>query len=321
MAKEQVEAASQALQNWAPAPLTDMSLRGIGQVLFCNSPVTGAGILGALTFASPWIGICAAIGSASASATARSMQLDATMLRNGLYSYNGALVGCAFGALGTPVEGATAVLSAIGAAASVPLVVALKNGLGSVPQYTLSFNIAALSAFLYMRPLDAVVAAAAPGPLSYMTAPLAGVSQIFLVNSPFAGALILGGIAYYSPRAAAYTLAGSTAGLLTGVAMGAPGAELACGLWGFNPALTSLAVSVFFVHSPTSMKLAAAGSTSTAVLFGGMKTALAGAGVPALTLPFCVAASACHLLRNDVPGLVLAKEPHSPEKNEANRYK
>lgn len=137
-----------------------------------------------------------------------------------------------------------------------------------------------------------------------------------MVNDPLAGALVLAGIGYYSKSCAGYTYLGSTIGVLTAYAMGAPGSEIAAGLWGFNPALTSLAVSVFFVQSPASFMLASGAASSTAVLFAGMKTAMGTAfGVPALTLPFCAVASGSHLLRDSVPGLSLAKEPHSPELN------
>ena len=100
--------------------------------------------------------------------------------------------------------------------------------------------------------------------------------------------------------------------------MGAPASEITAGLWGFNSALTSLAVSVFFVASPASAALSAGGAATSAVLFGGLKTALAAScATPALTLPFCAVASACHLLHDGVAGLQLAAAPHSPERNSA----
>lgn len=82
-------------------------------------------------------------------------------------------------------------------------------------------------------------------------------------------------------------------------------------------ALTSLAVSVFFVPGTASYALAGGSAAATAVLFGGAKVAMGGAfGVPALTLPFCAIAASNHLLsQNNIPGLVLAAAPHSPEKN------
>lgn len=69
----------------------------------------------------------------------------------------------------------------------------------------------------------------------------------------------------------------------TALGMGAPFAEIGAGLWGFNPALTALAVSVFFVPSVQSYTLAACGACATGVLFGGMKTAF-GTGELAFTM-------------------------------------
>ena len=137
------------------------------------------------------------------------------------------------------------------------------------------------------------------------------------MNDALSGLAILGAIGMYSPMAAAHTLAGSCIGVGTALACGAPSAEIAAGLWGFNPALTGLAVSVFFVPSMQSYALAGGSAAATAVLFGGAKAAMGSAfAVPALTLPFCAVAAANHLLcQSQVPGLVFAAAPHSPEKN------
>ena len=109
-----------------------------------------------------------------------------------------------------------------------------------------------------MQPLAGAVPAEPSAVLSaseWLCAPLVGVSQIFVVNDPLAGAMMLGAIASYSPQCAGFTLLGSTLGLGTGLLLGAPAAELGMGLWGFNPALTSLAVSVFFVANPVRARL------------------------------------------------------------------
>ncbi len=90
--------------------------------------------------------------------------------------------------------------------------------------------------------------------VDWALSPLVGISQIFVVQNALSGALILGGIAVYSKEAAAHTLLGSSIGVATGVVMGADPSAITAGLWGFNPALTSLAVSVFFTPSCASLK-------------------------------------------------------------------
>lgn len=211
--------------------------------------------------------------------------------------------------------------TASGAALSVPIVAALPRLCGSVPQFTLAFNITTLSALVCLRPLDGAPAADPSVALSAMEwacAPLIGVSQIFVVNDALSGAMLLGAIGMYSPASAAHTLLGSCVGMATALACGAAPAEIGMGLWGFNSALTALAVSVFFVPSPKSYALATGGAAATALAFAGSKGLMATAlGCPALTLPFCAVASVCHLMPSLVPalGLVHAAEPHSPEKN------
>ena len=299
-------------------PFADECLRGVGQVVFCNSPASGAMILGALAVGDPWLAVNAAAGATAATAAARGAGLDAGATSAGLFGYNGCLVGCALSVfLGAPPV-TTLAATVVGGGASAIVAAALKPAMGSVPQWTLAFNFTTLSALAYVRPLDGAAAIPADaGALELALSPLVGVSQIFVVNSPWAGAMMLAAIGHYSKGCAAHTLAGSCVGVATAAAVGAPAGEIAMGLWGFNPALTSLAVSVFFVNTPQAVALSGGSAAATAVLFGGAKTAIgAAAGCPALTLPFCAVASGCHLLGGAAPGLELAASPHSPEKNE-----
>ena len=80
--------------------------------------------------------------------------------------------------------------------------------------------------------------------------------------------------------------------------------------------LTSLSVSVFFVHSPPVLLHSTAGAAASTLLFGAMKGAAAlTLGVPVCTLPFCAVASGCYAAGWVVPGLRHAAAPHSPEVN------
>ena len=85
-------------------------------------------------------------GGATATITARAVGLDEEATDNGLMGYNGVLVGCAFSqflAVSPPVALAATVA---GAAATAPLAAVLKPLCGRVPQWTLAFNAATLSA-------------------------------------------------------------------------------------------------------------------------------------------------------------------------------
>lgn len=312
----------------ATEELADAAARGVGQVIFLNSPKSGQ-ILGlGLFLGDPYLAGLAALGTFTATATARAAGLDKASINDGLLGYNGCLVGCAAAVFGSPSILAATTATIVGASATPFVASSLKEAMGSVPQWTFAFNFVTLTSLLKTRPLlapppattteTATAAVASKGSVFFdvLTSPLTGVSQIFVVQSPLSGAIILGGIGSYSPLLAVHALGGSTTGTLMGALGGAPLEELTMGLYGFNSALTSMAVGVFFVHSTPSLVLSAGGAAATASLFGAMKTVFGAYGAPCLTLPFCFTMSACYLLQKHVPGLVLATNPHSPEKNE-----
>jgi urea transporter len=310
----------------------DSSARGIGQVIFLNSQTSGLVLLGGLALGSPYLATLAALGTVTATATSHAAGLDTSSIKDGLLGYNGCLVGCAAAVFG-PASVLAATASTIVGAAATPFVAASLKETISIPQWTYAFNIVALTSLLRTRPflvpesvsddtleqLASTVTATNSTVTDVLVGPMTGISQIFVVDSALSGAVIVGGIANYSPMLAAHALGGSCVGMLVGASLGAPLSDLSMGLWGYNSALTSMAVGVFFVHSAPAIALSAGGAAATASLFGAMKTIFGAYGAPCLTLPFCFTMSACYLLQKQIPGLVFAKNPHSPEKNSASQ--
>lgn len=87
-------------RRWANQPGLDFvnyNLRGIGQVIFVNNPLSGLLILLALFIQSPWIGLMSIVGVVSSTVTAIALQLDRDTIRSGIFGYNGILVGAALG--------------------------------------------------------------------------------------------------------------------------------------------------------------------------------------------------------------------------------
>eukprot|EP00934_Nitzschia_sp_Nitz4_P004965 Nitzschia sp. Nitz4//scaffold53_size117307//94941//95978//NITZ4_003780-RA/size117307-processed-gene-0.20-mRNA-1//1//CDS//3329554235//4955//frame0 len=303
--------------------LAEHSATGIGQVIFLNSKTSGGIILGGLALADPYLAALAVLGTVTSTSVSSGVGLDKGALKDGLWGYNGCLVGCAAAVFGPPSVLAATTFTLVGSAATPFVAASLKETM-SIPQWTFAFNIVTLTSLLRTQPLlpagppsgSEPVVAAAPAITDLLVSPLTGISQIFVVESALSGAVILGGISTYSQGLAAHALAGSLIGTATGAMLGADSSELAMGLWGFNPALTSMAVGTFFVHSNPTMALSAGGAAATAAVFGAMKGVFGAMGAPCLTLPFCFSVSACYLLHKQVPSLVLAKNPHSPEKND-----
>mmetsp|Transcript_44 Transcript_44/g.87 ORF Transcript_44/g.87 Transcript_44/m.87 type:complete len:366 (+) Transcript_44:47-1144(+) len=315
-----------------------MNLRGIGQVIFLNSSKSGLVILGGLAVGDPYLAALAAAGTISATTSASFAGIDKIALQNGLWSYNGCLVGCATAVFISPLPeslqspllaGAAASgfgVTVAGAAVSPFVAAALKPALGSMPQWTFAFNFVTLTMLLRLRPFADLPEGGPPSPVNMLpsdqmiglvaNAPLKGLSQIFVVESSLTGAALLSGIGMYSPGLAAHALLGSSIGSFSAVVLGADAGEIGMGLWGFNSALTSLGVGVFFVNTPQAVALSAGGAAATAAVFGALKIVFGGMEAPCLTLPFCFTMSGLYMLKDAVPGLTIARDPHSPEKNE-----
>ena len=78
----------------------DINLRGVGQVMFQNNPLTGALFLAAIGWGSyaagaPHVAIAGLLAVVVATLTAQWLRVDEASLASGLYGYNGILVGLA----------------------------------------------------------------------------------------------------------------------------------------------------------------------------------------------------------------------------------
>jgi len=331
------------------------NLRGLGQVVFCNSALSGSFIAAALLWGDAELGVTALAGVTSATLTARAASLDQEAISAGLMGYNGALVGCALsifrpgvpfwtalaGTVGCspPVMTSVAMLGLTTVGASLTALLAAKLGpaMAPVPQYTIVFNAvtcAILAGFAMAMPTPEKKAKtdeetkepkARGSPLGFLLrlgaipdmldATFHGISQIFVLDDAGTGLMVAAGIFCYSPAAAAVTIAGSFLGSLTAVLCGQDVNDVMDGLWGYNSALTALAVSIFFVPLgvPYALLICGGAMASTLAMIG-LKGVLP-AFLPCMTIPFCAVASGCFLTGGRVPGLVHARPPHSPEVN------
>jgi urea transporter len=306
----------------------DSCLRGVGQVCFMNNPITGLAILVAMVVGEPWLGFAGALGLAVSTLTAIAIGMDRGAIRAGLFGFNGVLVGAGLSLFLAPDwDILVMVWIVVGAFFSTILHASLANvflGAWAVPPFTLAFNFITLIFLIgalnfangrvsgLIAPADAQVtrgevgtalrstadAASANNIEGLLNAILRGISQLFFANSIVAGIIIIVGIAVCSRIAAVFALVGSTAGMLTGLALGANGVAIYNGLWGFNSFDAALAVGgVFFVLSWRSGLLAVGCAVLAAMMFGAIASLFTPWGLPALTLPFCFATLAFVLLK------------------------
>ena len=133
-------------------------LRGAGQVMFMNNPLTGAIVIAALLYQSLFSGLMGVVALLASTLTAYALQVDRGAIRSGLFGFNGYLVGLAMGTFDVNIheQGSVWQFCSLGvvccliSAFSVIIAIALGNLLApvyAVPAFTLPFNFAALLFF------------------------------------------------------------------------------------------------------------------------------------------------------------------------------
>jgi urea transporter len=318
----------------AALAFVDSCLRGVGQVVFMNNPITGLAILVAMFVGEAWLGFAGVLGLVASTLTAIALGMDRGATRAGLFGFNGVLVGAGLSLFLQPDWNLLVMVwIVLGAALSTILHAALANvflGTWNVPPFTFAFNLITLMFLIgalnyangrvggLIAPADAQVtrgevsnalrsaadAATANNFEGVLNAILRGISQLFFANSIVSGIIIIAGIAVASRIAAVFALVGSTVGMLTGLAVGASGVAIYNGLWGFNSFDAALAVGgVFFVLNLRSGILAVGCAVLAALLFGAIGSLFVPWGLPALTLPFVLATLTFVLLKDTAAAL------------------
>jgi urea transporter len=291
----------------------DACLRGAGQVMFQNNPVTGALILAAVAWGavaedSPGVAVGALVSLGVGTATALLLRADATSVRQGLFGFNPLLTGVALPTfLGN--RPSTWILVVLGGAVTTVVTLALGNVFATwnVPALTFPFVLTTwlltLASYQFVRVTigtltpPALAAAADTGVARFdltaatlATGTLKGVSQVFLVGNWVSGLLILVALAVSSRWAAGIALVAALGSTLLAVGFGAAATEVGAGLWGFSAVLTAVALGcVFFRPSPAVLLYALLGTVFTVFVQAALDTAVSPWGVPTLTAPFVFA--------------------------------
>ncbi len=294
--------------------------RSLGQVIFINNPLSGLLLLLALLLQSATVGLFAAFGIAAAHLAAKALGTTWEDRHNGIYGFNGALVGSAiatFADLSPPGAGLLWTLAALGGGALSSVLV---HGPGrrlhaatGLPPMTLPFclitwgllALVVLTDGLLLQ-LQAPVALPPAGSAlqAFLLALPRGFGQVFFCGHLSSSALVLAATAVASPMAAAVGLMGAAIGALAGLASGATDA-VAMGLWSYNGVLSAIAIGGIF-HAPTKRSLGAAALAAlVASLLAPPLSRWMPLGLPDLTLPFILATLATLLVvRRALPTVV-----------------
>lgn len=286
----------------------DINLRGTGQVMLQDNPLSGALFLAAIVWGSyaagaPRIVIGGIVALLAATLTAYWVRADKKSLAAGLYGFNGILVGLALatflapgpllwayvilgGAVSTIVMMWTVkVVAPWGAALTFPFVVTTWLLLLA------TYGFAGLTgAALPVGKVVGVFQVVASDPLrfsDFVEGTLHSVSQVFLKGNGLSALLLLAGLAVNSLAAAAFALAGAILAVIVAHLLGAESDLITGGLLGFSPVLTAIALgTVFYRPSLRVALLTALGTAMTVVAQAALNVALTPFAIPALTAPF-----------------------------------
>ncbi|HET9918250.1 MAG TPA: urea transporter [Ktedonobacteraceae bacterium] len=291
----------------------DINLRGAGQVMFQNNPLTGLlfiiGIFwGAIAAGSIAIGIGAVVALLISTLTAMVLNVDIGSLRQGLYGFNGILVGIGVATFiqNTPLMW---VYLIIGAALSTVAMLAITNLMKNWGMAALTFPFVLTTWFLLLAvyqfthlPIGSLGPPALPlsGNLPGTNMPLTvsflltgwitGVSQVFLINNVVTGIIFVIALAVSSWQAAILALVGAAVGLSIALLFGANAHGIGTGLYGFSAVLTAIALgSVFYSPSFKVVLYTIVGVILTVIVQAALNTALSPIGIPTLTAPFVLA--------------------------------
>ena len=286
-------------------------LRGAGQVMFQNNAWTGLlfviGIFwGSYETHTGYVAWGALLGLAVATLTGYVLRLTRRDGEQGLWGFNGILLGCALPAFIS--QSAWLWVCVILFAMLTTFVRTGFNNIMSrwkINSFTFPFVfctwivLAASHAMHSISPLHLAepslpaVMFASGESLRFVDLVvywLKGIAQVFFVNSWVTGLFFLVGLLVSSRWAALWAAVGSAVALLVAILFKASGADVAGGLYGFSAVLTAIALAtVFYRPGFRSALWALFGIVMTVFVQAAMNIMVAPFGLATLTAPFCVA--------------------------------
>ncbi|XP_054656623.1 urea transporter 1 [Dunckerocampus dactyliophorus] len=284
---------------WFILQLAVWACRGVSRVILANNPLSGALMLVALYWASPWQGLLGTVGVMISTLTAVILGQDSAEVCGGLYGFNGMLVSLLMGVFNAAGDWYWWLLLPVclGSTTSVFLFSGFSPVLDrwDLPVAVFPFNAVIILYFLCTGPDNpyfphhvAIPPSSAVPNITGLSAsevlqgiPL-GVGQIFACGALGPSLLILGALCLYSPLQAIHALLGSAVGTVAGLSVAVRHECLYRGLSGFNGALGCIAVGgLFFTFSWRTHLLAIASAFLSAYSDIALSNLLGAVGLPA----------------------------------------
>lgn len=220
--------------------------RGIGQVMFQNNALSGLLMLIGIFLNSWQMGILALSGNIISTLTAHFSGYGRDDIKNGLYGFNGTLVGIAVGVFMELSLGS--LLLMVVAACISTWIARLLNLQRSLPGFTAPFILSVwmlLGFCSWIMPdillVSDTVTDATQG-INYFQTFSFGIGQVMFQGNIWTGLLFLIGILINSRTAAFYTVIGALFSIPLAILLGIDAETLNMGLMGYNGVLCAIAL-------------------------------------------------------------------------------
>ena len=220
--------------------------RGIGQVMFQNNALSGLLMLIGIFLNSWQMGILALSGNIISTLTAHFSGYGRDDIKNGLYGFNGTLVGIAVGVFMKLSLGS--LLLMVVAACISTWIARLLNLQRSLPGFTAPFILSVwmlLGFCSWIMPdillVSDTVTDATQG-INYFQTFSFGIGQVMFQGNIWTGLLFLVGILVNSRTAAFYTVIGALFPIPLAILLGIDAETLNMGLMGYNGVLCAIAL-------------------------------------------------------------------------------
>lgn len=220
--------------------------RGIGQVMFQNNALSGLLVLIGIFLNSWQMGVLAVSGNIISTLTAHFSGYGRDDIKNGLYGFNGTLVGIAVGVF-MELSIGSLLLMAVASCIST-WIARLFSFQRSLPGFTAPFILSVwmlLGFCTWIMPDILLVSDAVNDTtqgINYFQTFSFGIGQVMFQGNIWTGLLFLAGILVNSWTAAFYTILGALLPLPLAILLGIDAETLNMGLMGYNGVLCAIAL-------------------------------------------------------------------------------
>lgn len=223
------------------ASLVSILLKGLGQIMLQENPVTGFIFLIGIFYGSFIMGIAVLLATVCGTATAFLLKYDKSEIDKGLYGFSSALVGVAVLLFLKPVTLSWVFIIIGSSSATIVQHFFIKR---KIPVFTLPFVLVTwviiFFTSIYFTEIISDQPAVIATTIDYFSVGFKGYGQVIFQNNLIAGLLFFIAVFFSSPISALYGLAGAILSAIITVQFSVSINDISIGLFSYNAVLCSI---------------------------------------------------------------------------------